>query len=69
MFSLILPQALLMLKLSSKLSKAVNLFEISTWYFSLTSTLRFFRSNLSKLEFCLAHLLSEILSLSFATTR
>jgi hypothetical protein len=31
-------QALLMTKLSSKLSKTVNLFEISSWYFSLTST-------------------------------
>jgi hypothetical protein len=37
MFSLILPQALLMSKLSSKISKAANLFEISTWYFSFTS--------------------------------
>jgi hypothetical protein len=36
-FSLILSQALLMLKLSSKQSKAANLFENSTWYFSLTS--------------------------------
>jgi hypothetical protein len=45
MFSLILSQALLMSKLSSKLSKAANLFEISIWYFSLTSTkLSFFRS-------------------------
>jgi hypothetical protein len=70
MFSLILSQALSMSKLSSKLSKAANLFEISTWYFSLTSTsLSFFRSNLSKSKFSLAHLLTEILSLSFATTR
>jgi hypothetical protein len=70
MFSLILSQALLMLKLSSKLSKAVNLFEISTWYFSLTSmSLSFFRSNLSKSKFYLAHLLTEILSLSFVTIR
>jgi hypothetical protein len=70
MFSIIHSQALLMSKLSSKLSKAANLFEISTWYFSLTSmSLNFFRSNLSKSEFCLAHLLSEILSLNFATTR
>jgi hypothetical protein len=38
MLSLILSQALLMSKLSSKLSKAANLFEISTWYFPLTST-------------------------------
>jgi hypothetical protein len=65
MFSLILSQALLMSELSSKLSKAANLFEISTWYVSLTSTSSsFFRSNLSKSNFCLAHLLTEILSLS-----
>jgi hypothetical protein len=38
MFSLILSQALLMSKLSSKLSKAANLFDISTWYISLTCT-------------------------------
>jgi hypothetical protein len=70
MFSLILSEALLMSKLSSKLSKAANLFEISTLYFSLTSmSLSFFRSSLSKSEFCLAHLLTEILSPSFATTR
>jgi hypothetical protein len=62
MFSLILSQALLMSKLSSKLSKAANLFEISGWYFSLTSTSSsFFRSNLSKSNFCLARLLTEIL--------
>jgi hypothetical protein len=36
-FSLILSQALLMLKLSSKLSKDANLFEIPTWFFSLNS--------------------------------
>jgi hypothetical protein len=66
MFSLILSQALLM---SSELSKTANLFEISNWYFSLTSTLNFFRSNLSKSNFCLAHLLTEILSLDFSTTR
>jgi hypothetical protein len=48
-------QALLMSKLSSKLSKAAELFEISTWNFSLTSTSSsFLRSNLSKSEFCLA---------------
>jgi hypothetical protein len=41
MFSLILSQALLMSKLSSKLSKAANLLEISTWYFSLTSVSTF----------------------------
>jgi hypothetical protein len=42
MFSLILSQASLVSKLSSKLSRAANLFEISTWYFSLTSiSLRF----------------------------
>jgi hypothetical protein len=70
MFSLILSQALLMSKLSSKLSKAENLFEISTWYFSLTSmSSSFSRSNLSKSNFYLARLLTEILSLSFATTR
>jgi hypothetical protein len=70
MFSLIISQALLMSELSSKLSKAVNLFEISTWYFSLTSTsLSFFRSNLSKSKFCLAHLLSKILSLNPAKTK
>jgi hypothetical protein len=70
MFSLILSQALLMSKLSSKLSKVANLFGISIRYFSLTSiSLSFFRLNLSKSEFCLAHLLTEILSLSFATTR
>jgi hypothetical protein len=62
MFSLILSQALLMSKLSSKLSKAANLFEISTWYFSLTSTSSsFFRSNLSKSKFCLSRLLTESL--------
>jgi hypothetical protein len=49
MFSLILYQALLMSKLSSELSKAADLFEISTWYFSLTSTSsNFFRSNLNQ---------------------
>jgi hypothetical protein len=54
-FSLILSQASLMSKLSSKLCKAANLFEISTWYSSLTSTSSsFFRSNLSKPNFCLA---------------
>jgi hypothetical protein len=36
-FSLILFQALLMSKLSSKLPEVANLFEISTWYCSLTS--------------------------------
>jgi hypothetical protein len=67
MFSLILSQALLMSKLSSKLSKAANLFEISTWYFSLTSTSSsFFRSNLSKLKFCLARLLTYLLKFSNA---
>jgi hypothetical protein len=46
MFSLIVSQELLMSKLSSKLSKAANLFESSTWYFSLTSTSSgLFRSN------------------------
>jgi hypothetical protein len=70
MFSLILSQALLMSKLSSKLSKAAHLFDISIWYFSLTSmSSSFFRSNLSKSKFCLNRLLTEILSLSFATTR
>jgi hypothetical protein len=63
MFSLILSQALLISKLSSKLSKIANLFEIPTLYFSLTSMLRFFRSHLSKSYFCLACLLTEILSL------
>jgi hypothetical protein len=54
LFSLILSQALLMSKLSSNLSKAANLFQISTWYFSLTSTsLSFFRSHLSKSKFAL----------------
>jgi hypothetical protein len=54
MFSLTLSQALLMSKLSSKLSETANLFEISTWYFSLTSTSSsFFRSNLSKSNFAL----------------
>jgi hypothetical protein len=63
-------QALLMSKLSSKLSKVANLFEISAWYFSLISTsLSFFRSNLSKSNFCLARLFAEILSLNFAITR
>jgi hypothetical protein len=42
MLSLTLSQILLMSKLSSKLPKAANLFEISTWYFSLTSTTRGF---------------------------
>jgi hypothetical protein len=57
MFSLILSPALLMSKLSSKLSQATNLFEISTWNFSLTSTSSsFFKSNLSKSEFCFARL-------------
>jgi hypothetical protein len=61
MFSLIFSQALLMSKLSLKLSKAANVFEISTWYFSLTSiSSRFLRSNLSKSNFCLVCLLTEI---------
>jgi hypothetical protein len=63
MFSLILSQALLMSKLSSKLSEAANLFEIPSWYFSVTSTsLSVFGS-----KFCLARLLTEILYLSFAS--
>jgi hypothetical protein len=36
-FSLILSQALLMSKLLSKLSKAANIFENFTWYFSLSA--------------------------------
>jgi hypothetical protein len=70
MFSIIVFQALLMSELSSKLSKAANLFQISTWYFSLTSmSLRFFKSNISRSKVCLTRLLTEILSLSFVTTR
>jgi hypothetical protein len=70
MFSLILFQELLMSKLSYNLSKAANLFEIFIWYFPLTSmSSSYFRSNLSESKFCLARLLTEILSLSFATTR
>jgi hypothetical protein len=70
MFSLILSQALFMSELSLKLSKAANLFVISTWHFSLISmSSSFFRSNVSKSNFCLAHLLTEIISLNFATTR
>jgi hypothetical protein len=50
-----------MSKLSYKLSKAANLFEISTWYFSLISTsLSFFSSNLSKSKFCLTHFVRVI---------
>jgi hypothetical protein len=67
-FSLILSQALLMLDLSSKFSKAANLFEISTRYFSSTSTSSsFVRSNLSKSNFYLAGLLTEIPSFNFDT--
>jgi hypothetical protein len=58
MFSLILSQVLVMSKLSSKLYKAANLFEISTWYFSLISTSSsFFRSNLSQTFGLLVYLL------------
>jgi hypothetical protein len=65
MFSVILSQALIS-KLSFKLSKAANLFEISTWYFSLTSmSSSFFRSNISTSNFWLARLLTEILFLNF----
>jgi hypothetical protein len=60
MFSLTLTQALLISKLSSKLSKAANIFQISTWYFSLTSmSSRFFRSNLFISNFCLPRLLMK----------
>jgi hypothetical protein len=59
-FSLIHSQALLMSKLSSKLSKAAN--QISTWYFSLTSTSSsFFRWNLSKSNFALLVYLLKLL--------
>jgi hypothetical protein len=54
-FSLIISQALLTSKLSYKLSKVANLFENSTWYFSLIFTSSsLFRSNLSKSYFFLA---------------
>jgi hypothetical protein len=70
MFSLILSQALLMSELSSDLSKATSLFEICTCFLSVTSTSsNFFRSNLSKSSFCLAHLLTANLPFNFAATR
>jgi hypothetical protein len=54
MFSLILSQALLMSKLSSKLSIATNLFEISTCYFSLRfSDKIFLNQNFSLLVYLL----------------
>jgi hypothetical protein len=69
-FSVIFSQALLMLKLSSKLSEVANLFEISTCYFSLTSTSSsFFRSNLSKSNFCITCLLTKILWKLFGTLK
>jgi hypothetical protein len=57
---------LIIFKLLSNFSKATNLLEISTWYFSLpSSSLCFFRPDFSKSNFFLAHLLREILSLTF----
>jgi hypothetical protein len=48
-FFLILSQVLLTSKFSSKFSKAANLFEISTWFFSLSSmSSNFLSSSLSK---------------------
>jgi hypothetical protein len=67
--SLKISQELLMSELSFKLSKVANLFEICTWYLSLSSALSsFFRSNLSQSNSCLAHLLTEIISLNYGTT-
>jgi hypothetical protein len=69
MLSLIISKALLMSTLPSKFSKVAYPHKISKCYFPLTSnSSSFLRSNLSTSKFCLAHLLTEFLSLNFATT-
>ena len=56
-FSLMISQALFMSSSTSKFSKAANLFIISIWYFSLTSSsFSFLRLNPSPSNFCAAFL-------------
>ena len=66
---LMISQTLFMSSLSLKFSKVANLFEISVWYCSLTSSsFSFLRLNLSPSNFWAACLLPASLSLTYATT-
>ena len=65
MFSLMFSKALFMSSLWLKFSTAANLFEISVWYYFLTSSsFSFLRLNLSTSKFCDACLLTANLSLT-----
>jgi hypothetical protein len=70
MFSLILTHAPLMSPLSSKFSRAANVFLIVTWCCSLTSpSFNFLTLDHPLSIFCAARLLAASLSLTFATTK
>jgi len=69
-FSPVFSQSIFMSSLSCKFSQAANLFEILNRFCSLTSTsLKFSKLNLYTWNFYAAPLITDSLSLSFATTR
>jgi hypothetical protein len=69
LFATILPQALLMFTLSSRISKGANMSQIwSDNVLELPRYLVFFAWNLSMSNFCITHLPLGSISIAFATT-